>query len=112
MADGADAITGIVVLGDREETFGTVAAMPTAWRVLDRVDEEHLAAVHAARVVARERAWAAGAGPDLGQELGIDFDATITVAHSEKRERGRDLEAYVRVPPVVGVLGPARVRQR
>src|SRR5699024_9618021 len=24
------------------------------------------------------------AGPDLGQELAIDFDATITIAHSEK----------------------------
>lgn len=84
VADGAEAITGIAVLGDREETFGKVASLPTAWRVLDRVDEEHLAAVEAARAAARERAWAAGAAPDLGQELRIDFDATITVAHSEK----------------------------
>ena len=58
--------------------------MPTAWRVLDRVDGEHLPAVRAARAAARERAWAAGAGPDLAQELAIDFDATITIAHSEK----------------------------
>jgi len=31
-----------------------------------------------------EAAWAAGAGPDPGQELMLDFDATITIAHSEK----------------------------
>ena len=60
--------------------------MPTAWRVLDRVDAVHLPAVRAARAVARERAWAAGAGPDLSEELCIDFDATITVAHSEKEQ--------------------------
>jgi len=84
VADGAQAITGIGVLSDREEVFGPVASMPTAWRVLDRVDADHLGLVQAARADARERAWAAGAGPDLAQELAIDFDATITVAHSEK----------------------------
>lgn len=84
VADGADAITGIEVLGDREGVFGPVASMPTAWRVLDRIDADHLGAVRQARAAARERAWAAGAGPDLGSELRIDFDATITIAHSEK----------------------------
>jgi hypothetical protein len=33
---------------------------------------------------ARERAWAAGAGPDLADGLINDIDATITIAHSEK----------------------------
>jgi hypothetical protein len=51
LADGADAISGIGVLTDREELFGPVASMPTTWRVLDR----------------------------------LDFDATITIAHSEKQ---------------------------
>ena len=84
VADGADAISGIAVLGDREELFGAVASMPTTWRVLDRVDADHLPRVRAARAAARERAWAAGAGPDLGAALMLDFDATITLAHSEK----------------------------
>ena len=84
VADGADAISGIAVLGDREELHGPVASMPTTWRVLDRVDSEHLGAVRGARAAARARAWAAGAGPDLEQELRLDFDATITIAHSEK----------------------------
>jgi hypothetical protein len=84
IADGADAVSGIAVLGDREELFGRVASMPTTWRVLDRIDETHLDAVRAACAAARERAWTAGAGPDLSAELRLDFDATITVAHSEK----------------------------
>ena len=87
VADGADAISGIRVLGDREDLHGPVASMPTTWRVLDKVDADHLPLVRAAAAVARERAWAAGAGPDLdalGAELCLDFDATITIAHSEK----------------------------
>jgi hypothetical protein len=84
VADGADAISGISVLGDREDLFGPVASMPTTWRVLDRIDGGHLPAVRRARAVAREAAWAAGAGPDLDEELRLDFDATITIAHSEK----------------------------
>lgn len=84
VADGADAISGIAVLGDREDLFGPVASMPTTWRVLDRIDAERLAAVRAARATARAAAWAAGAGPDLHDELRLDFDATITISHSEK----------------------------
>lgn len=88
VADGADAISGIAVLGDREDLHGPVASMPTTWRVLDRVDADHLPAVRAGRSAARAAAWAAGAGPDLDNplfaELCLDFDATITIAHSEK----------------------------
>ncbi len=85
VADGADASSGIAVLTDRQELFGPVASMPTTWRVLDRIDQAHLPVVHAARAKARAAAWAAGAGPDLRQELCLDFDATITIAHSEKQ---------------------------
>jgi hypothetical protein len=84
VADGADAISGITVLGDREELHGPVASMPTTWRVLDKVDADHLPAVRAAHAQARQRAWEAGAGPDISDELCLDFDATITIAHSEK----------------------------
>jgi Transposase DDE domain group 1 len=84
VADGADAISGIAVLGDRKDLFGPVASMPTTWRLLDRIDEDHLDRVRSARAAARERAWAAGAGPAPGVELRLDFDATITIAHSEK----------------------------
>jgi hypothetical protein len=85
IADGADAVTGIEVLRDREALFGPVASMPTAWRLLDRIDEAHLPRVRAARAAARERAWEAGAAPGPAAELRIDFDATISIAHSEKQ---------------------------
>jgi hypothetical protein len=84
VADGADAISGISVLRDRQDLFGPVASMPTTWRVLDRVDADHLPPLRVARAAARATAWAAGAGPHLDQELCLDFDATITIAHSEK----------------------------
>jgi hypothetical protein len=86
IADGADAVTGIEVLRDRQALFGPVASMPTAWRLLDRIDGVHLGRVRAARAVARRRAWEAGAAPEPGGELRIDFDATISIAHSEKQD--------------------------
>lgn len=86
IADGADAVSGIAVLTDREEVFGAVASMPTTWRVLDRADAEHLPAVRTARAAARAVAWACGAAPDLTKELCLDFDATILIAHSDKED--------------------------
>ena len=76
IADGADAVTGIEVLRDREALFGPVASMPTAWRLLDRIDGQHLPRVQAARAAARERAWEAGAAPQPGIELRIDLEAS------------------------------------
>jgi hypothetical protein len=84
IADGADSISDLKALRDQPGLFGPVASKPTAWRVLDRVSGAHLAALRAGRAKAREAAWAAGAAPDLTQELCLDIDATIVIAHSEK----------------------------
>jgi Transposase DDE domain group 1 len=84
IADGADSISDLKALRDQPVLFGPVASKPTAWRVLDRVSEAHLPLLRAGRAAARERAWAAGAGPDLSGELFLDLDATIVIAHSEK----------------------------
>jgi hypothetical protein len=86
IADGADCVSGIGTLVDRRDLFGPVASMPTTWRLLERIDAAHLGRVRAARAAARERAWGAGAAPAAGVELRLDFDATITVAHSEKQD--------------------------
>src|SRR5437879_452612 len=86
IADGADCVSHVEVFGDRHEVFGPVASMPTTWRMLDRIDQAHLSGVRAARAAARERAWAAGAGPDLTGLLQIDVDATMTISHSEDKE--------------------------
>jgi hypothetical protein len=86
IADGADCVSHIEVFGDRHGVCGPVASMPTTWRMLDRIDEAHVPGVLAARAAARERVWAAGAAPDLTGLLQIDFDATITISHSEDKE--------------------------
>lgn len=86
IADGADCVSGIGVLGDRKDLFGPVASMPTTWRLLERIDTAHLARVRLSRATARERAWDAGAAPKPGSQLCLDFDATITIAHSEKED--------------------------
>jgi hypothetical protein len=86
IADGADCVSHIEVFGDQHGVCGAVASMPTTWRMLDRIDAAHLLGVQDARGAARERAWAAGAGPDLAGLLQIDFDATITISHSEEKE--------------------------
>jgi type VI protein secretion system component VasA len=83
IADGADSISDLAVLRDQPQLFGAVASTPTAWRVLDRVSSAHLALLRQGRALARAKAWAAGAGPDLDEELNLDVDATIVVAHSD-----------------------------
>jgi hypothetical protein len=84
IADGGDALSHLAMLRDQDKMFSVVASAPTAWRVIERVDAEHLAQLRAVRAQARERAWAAGAGPDLTAGLTIDLDATILISHSEK----------------------------
>ena len=82
IADGGDALRHLRTLRDQPRLFGLVASDPTAWRVVDKVDAARLEALRAARATARERAWAAGAGPDLTEETWLHFDATLLTAHS------------------------------
>jgi len=84
IADGADCISDLRALRDQPDLFGAVASKPTAWRVLDRVRPSRLPLVRKGRAMARERAWAAGAGPDFLGESFLDIDATIVIAHSDK----------------------------
>lgn len=58
LADGSRGISGLAVLRDRPELFGTVASTATAWRVLDSIDPVRLDAIRSARAQARERLWA------------------------------------------------------
>lgn len=85
ICDGADSLSDLKVLRDQPALFGPVASDPTAWRVLDRVGEAQLTLLRQGRAAARASAWAAGAGPDLSNELVLDIDATIVVAHSDKQ---------------------------
>jgi hypothetical protein len=95
LADGGETIADLAVLRQQPGLFGPVASDPTAWRVLDGIDEAALARLRAARAAARELAWAqlaetrrpVPATTVLGRVLPgfvLDIDATIVLAHSEK----------------------------
>jgi hypothetical protein len=97
LADGGETITELAVLRHQPGLFGKVASTATAWRVLDVVDDDVLAALKQARARARERAWLlrGEAGRPLptlrcgGVEvpgLVIDFDASLVTCHSEKEQ--------------------------
>ena len=81
LADGGDALTDLGVLRDQPTLFGEVASDATAYRCLERLDEEMLSRLRAARGAARARVWAAAAAP---RRLILDIDATLLAAHSEK----------------------------
>jgi hypothetical protein len=104
IADGGDALAHLATLRDQDKLFGPVASDATAWRVLDRVDDEHLARLQTVRAAARERAWAAGAGPDLAGGLVIDIDATITIAHSEKENAAKTWKKTFGFHPLLAYL--------
>lgn len=81
LADGGDCLSDLCVLRDHPDLFGSVASDATAWRLIDRLEDDGLAALRRARAVARCQAWAHGARPD---RLILDMDSTIVIAHSEK----------------------------
>jgi hypothetical protein len=89
VADGADCIDGVgQACGDREHVLGAAASTTTMWRLVDaRIDAKHLPGIRAARAQARARAWAAGAAPAAGEWLHLDIDATITIDHSDNKEK-------------------------
>lgn len=81
IADGGDHVSDLGVLRGQEPLFGAVASETTAHRVLKSVDACLLEAIRGARAKALESAWDAGARP---QELILDIDASLLIAHSEK----------------------------
>jgi hypothetical protein len=106
LADGGDCLADLAGLRDQAALFGPVASHPTSYRVLDRVGAEQLSALRTARAVARERAWAAGAGPDLDGGLVLDVDASLLTAHSEKEQAAPNYKRGFGFHPAAGVPGP------
>jgi hypothetical protein len=85
LADGGECVSDLRVLRNQAGLFGQVASQPTAWRVLDSIDEVTLASLQAARVASRARVWAAGLAPE---KITLDFDASLVNVHSEKQQAG------------------------
>jgi hypothetical protein len=60
--------------------------------------------VRSARAAARAAAWAAGAAPDLSGLVDIDFDATITIAHSDKENAAKTWKKTFGMHPLLAFL--------
>ena len=64
LAAGGECISDLTVLRQQPELFGQVASTPTAWRVLDSIDERMLARLTAAVAKARATVWEWGLRPE------------------------------------------------
>jgi hypothetical protein len=83
LADGGECISDLITLRQQPDLFVEVASTPTAWRVLESMDEEMLARLMAAVAKARARGWKRGLGPQL---VTLDFDATLVEVEPENKE--------------------------
>jgi hypothetical protein len=90
---GGDCLADVAVLRAEPGVFGLVASDPTVSRTIDALAEDApaaLAAIHAARAVARKRVWqlagdnGPGAAIDAEKPLVIDVDAALVTAHLDK----------------------------
>jgi hypothetical protein len=81
--DGGVCVSDLAAMRNQPALFGPVASQPTAWRLLDAIDDKLLARLQAARALARRRVWAAGLAPE---RVTLDFDATLIDVHSEKQQ--------------------------
>jgi Transposase DDE domain group 1 len=85
LADGATCLSDLAALRAQPTVFGAVGSEATVWRTFERVGPVELRGIAAARAAARERAWAAGAGP-AGEVLVIDVDSTIIRTKADKQD--------------------------
>lgn len=81
LVQGGEHLTDLATLRDQPGLFGGVASDSTAFRAIERIGEAGLEGIRAARKLARESAFALGAGPE---QTVLDVDASLLGAHSEK----------------------------
>ncbi|MBB3040703.1 IS1380 family transposase [Nocardioides soli] len=87
IALGGDCLADIGVVRAQPELFGSVASDPTVSRLIEALaerPEEAIAAIRAARAVARDRVWAQRTPFADEEQVVVDLDATLIGAHSEK----------------------------
>jgi hypothetical protein len=86
IAGGGDALANLLGLRLQPGVFGEVASIPTAFRVIDAIDDTLLAAIRQARSRVRAAVWKAGLNPvtEYGY-VTLDFDATLLDSHSDKQ---------------------------
>ncbi len=85
LADGAICLSDLAAVRAQESMFGQVASEASVWRTFTQIGSVESRGIAAARAAERERAWAVGAGP-AGEELIIDFDATLINTKADKQD--------------------------
>jgi hypothetical protein len=83
IADGGDCLADLCTLRDHPDLFGAVASDPTAWRLIDRLQQVDVHTLETARAAARQRVWGWGLQPP---RIILDLDATLVTAHSDKED--------------------------
>ena len=110
LAPGGDHRADVALLRGEPGVLGLVSCDATVSRTIAALAKNAPAAVraiNAARAAARKRAWAmAGvhapdAGTDAKNPLIVELDATPVTSHSDQEHAAPDVQARVRVPPVV-----------
>ena len=104
LADGASCVSDLAVLRDQPVLAGTVASEATVWRTFNSVGSVQLRGLARARAAARERAWAAGAGPD-GEVLAVDLDATLVLTRADKQDAAPTFKRTYGHYPLLAMAG-------
>jgi hypothetical protein len=104
LADGATALSDIAVLRNQPAIAGRVPSEATVWRTFDAIGPTELRGIARVRAAARERAWAAGAGPD-GEMLVIDLDATLVTTKADKQDAAATYKRTYGHHPLLAMAG-------
>jgi hypothetical protein len=91
VALGGDCLADVAMLRSEPGVFGPVASDPTVSRLVDTLaaaGPRALAAVRRARAEVRDRVWrsAGQAAPDADDDVVVDIDGVLVLAHSEKED--------------------------
>lgn len=100
IADGATAMSDLVMLRGLGSVFGPVASTATLWRTLTRVGSVELRAMWNAERSAREAAWAR---EPARSRIVIDIDATIVTTRSDKQDAAGTWKRSFGFHPLVAV---------
>ncbi len=104
LAPGGEWLSDLAVLRNQPALAGPVASEPTVWRTFNDLGPVELRGIVAARASSRERAWAAGAGPD-GELLVIDIDATIVTTKADKQDAAPTYKRTYGHHPLLAMAG-------
>lgn len=105
LVDGGECISDLTVLRQQPEPFGQVASTPTAWRVLDSIDERMWARLTAAVARGGATVWAWGLRP---QRTTLDFDSALAEVESEGKEQAAPNYKHGSGITPAGLPGPDR----